>query len=78
MPSFITTPARNPIKEPNPDRRATLEFFPASNSPATAPKNGPKMIPNGPRNNPAINPIVLPLTPALLPPNFLVPHTGTK
>lgn len=77
--SFRRVPNKKPINEPKPDLRATDESFPARISPITAPAKGPIIIPAGGKNTkPAINPNMLPQIPSLLPPNFFVPHTGTR
>ena len=72
-------PATKPRNDPNPERNATLLFFPATSSPITAPMKGPIIRPNGGKKNiPIIKPIVAPHIPVLEPPSFLVPQMGTK
>jgi len=66
------------MNEPKADLNALfVSWLLLINSPASAPTNGPTMIPKGgKKNSPATSPMVAPHTPALVPPNFLVPQIG--
>lgn len=67
----------NPNNDHMPDFKASLPVLCIINSPTIAPIKGPPMMPIGPKKSPITSPIVAHRVPALLPPNFFVPHIGT-
>src|SRR5690554_6203676 len=72
--SFMNVPPSAPSMEPRPERQASARERFASSSNSMAPSSAPGRKPNGgATNTPTTDPMMLPQTPALLPPEYLVP-----